>query len=44
MPAMTYALQLLTVIAVGLALACYGLAKGRREREAERRPLSSSTK
>jgi len=41
---MTHALQLLTVVAVGLALACYGLAKGRKEREAERRPLPSSPK
>jgi hypothetical protein len=28
-------LQLLTVVAVGFALACYGLAKGRKEREAD---------
>ncbi len=32
---MTYTLQLLTVVAVGFALACYGLAKGRRERQAD---------
>jgi len=32
---MTHTLQLLTVVAVGFAVACYGLAKGRREREAD---------
>jgi hypothetical protein len=32
---MTHTLQLLAVVAVGFALACYGLAKGRREREAD---------
>jgi len=34
---MTHVLQLLTIVAVGFGLACYGLAKGRKEREAERR-------
>jgi hypothetical protein len=29
---MTQALQLLTVVAVGFGLACYGLIQGRRER------------
>jgi hypothetical protein len=33
---MAYTLQLLTVVAVGFALACYGLAKGRRERQVDR--------
>jgi hypothetical protein len=32
---MTNTLQLLTVVAVGFALACYGIAKGRKEREAD---------
>jgi hypothetical protein len=32
---MTQTLQLLTVVAVGFALACYGVAKGRKEREAD---------
>jgi hypothetical protein len=40
---MTNTLQLLTVVAVGFALACYGLAKGRKEREADR-TLPTSTK
>ena len=31
---MTQALQLLTVVAVGFGLGCYGLAKGRKERQA----------
>ncbi|MGA9042872.1 MAG: hypothetical protein WB421_20250 [Terriglobales bacterium] len=35
-PLMTQALQLLTVVAVGFGLACYGLIQGRRERNAER--------
>ena len=35
---MTEVLQLLTVVAVGGALAAWGLYQGRREREAERRP------
>lgn len=30
---MTQALQLLTVVVVGLGLACYGLIRGRRERQ-----------
>ena len=34
---MTHILQLLNVVAVGFALACYGLAKGRKEREADQR-------
>ena len=34
---MTEVLQLLTVVAVGGALAAWGLYQGRREREAERR-------
>jgi hypothetical protein len=33
---MTQALQLLTVVAVGAALALYGHFKGRRERSTER--------
>ena len=33
---MTQALQLLTVVAVGLGLACYGLVQGRRERQKPR--------
>ncbi len=32
---MTQALQLLTVVAVAFGLACYGLVKGRKEREQE---------
>lgn len=32
---MTQALQLLTVVAVALGLACFGLIKGRKERERE---------
>lgn len=32
---MTQAFQLLTVIAVAFGLACYGLLKGRKEREQE---------
>ena len=46
---MTHALQLLAVVVVGFALACYGLAKGKKEREADRhqsdpRQLSSEDK
>jgi hypothetical protein len=40
---MTQALQLLMVVAMGFALACYGRAKGRKEREADC-PPSISTK
>jgi hypothetical protein len=36
-PLMTQALQLLVVVAVGMALAFYGHVKGVREREKERR-------
>jgi hypothetical protein len=38
------ALQLLTVVAVGFALACYGRVRGRKEREAGRRLQPTSTK
>jgi hypothetical protein len=41
---MTHALQLLTVVAVGFALACYGLAKGRKERARDGRPPRISTR
>jgi len=41
---MTQALQLLIVVAVGFALACYGRVKGRKEREADRHPQPTSTK
>ena len=41
---MTHTLQLLTVVAVGFALGCYGLAKGKKEREADRRPVPNLTK
>jgi hypothetical protein len=37
---MTQALQLLTVLAVGFGLTCYGILKGRKERLEERRHLT----
>jgi hypothetical protein len=37
---LTQALQLLTVLAVGFGLSCYGIRKGRKERLEERQRLT----
>ncbi|MGO9647629.1 exported hypothetical protein [Candidatus Sulfotelmatobacter sp. SbA7] len=41
---MTHTLQLLTVVAVGFALACYGLAKGRKERETDQHQRNADSR